>query len=194
MKTSLSRNQQSEPESLQPLTGLPELPQQQGIGSHFWLAAARSWAIESKDPIFRSGICAVRAGRLLAAARDCLPVTSLDTGSRRRHRATRSAMRLSAPAALVAQAARHGISLNGATAYLWPMFESAHCAALLIEAGCTKLVALDLPIPSRLEDDMLSIRHMVAECGVQLALIDPAAISDTFGVHSERHDSHDPDA
>lgn len=190
---SVSPSSRREPEQLQPVPGLPVLPEMEGNQNFFWLGTARHWAIRSRDPIIRSGACAVRAERLLAAACDRLPRTSLDTGTRRRHRATRAAMRLSAPAALLAQAARHGVSLGGATVYLWPMFESAHDAAMLIEAGCVSLYSLDLPVPSRLEDDMLSIRHMVAECGVHLCLVDPAMISDTFGVHSDRHGSHDPD-
>lgn len=190
---SVSPNSRREPEQLQAVPGLPELPEAEGNQNFFWMKTARHWAIRSRDPIIRSGACAVRTERLLAAACDRLPGTSLDTGTRRRHRATRAAMRLSAPAALVAQAARYGVSLVGAAAYVWPMLESAHDAALLIEAGCISLYSLDLPVPSRLEDDMLSIRHMVAECGVRLTLIDPARIGDTFGVHSDRHGSHDPD-
>lgn len=157
----------------------PPLPAPPQDLQQHWMLQARQWAILSPDPILRSGIVAVREGRPLLASADRFPGSVRDTMARRRHPPTRQGSLLLAPAALVAQAAAHGLSLHGSTCYLWPLLDSAHSAALLIQAGVSRLVTLDLPYPSRLLDEMALVRQMAAEAGLSLEAIDPPGLPDS---------------
>jgi hypothetical protein len=151
--------------------GIPPLPPPPGRGEPHahGLLLARHWAIQSGDPTLRSGAVAIRGDRLLAAASDSMPAGVRDSGARRRGKDTRPWFRATAPAALVAAAARSGVSLNGSTAYVWPLLENAPSAALLIAAGCMEIVTLDVPIPTRLEGDHIAIQQMCSEAGVLLS-------------------------
>lgn len=180
------------PESLR-LLGVPALPAPPAASephAHGMLLA-RHWAIRSPDPVLRSGAVALRNGRLLAAATDSTPPGVRDTIARRRHRDVRRQMLCSAPAALVAHAARHGISLHGSSIYVWPLLDGAPSAALLIAAGCLEIVTLDAPYPARLEADITAVQQMAAEAGVLLAQVAPPAEADTLsplGTFSEQAD------
>lgn len=156
----------------------PPLPAPPADLRQHWMLQARQWATLSPDPILRSGIVAVREERPVLASADRFPGSVRDTMARRRHLPTRQGSLLSAPAALVAQAAAHGLSLRGSTCYLWPLLDSAHSAALLIQAGVSGLVTLDLPCPSRLLDEMALVRQMAAETGLLLEAVDPPTFFD----------------
>lgn len=82
-------------------------------------------------------------------------------------------MLLSAEAALVASAARSGVSLIGSTCYLWPLFTDAASIALLIHAGIRELVVLHVPVPARLTQDLNLITAMTSEAGVLWRWLEP---------------------
>lgn len=156
------------------------------------LALARLWAIQSRDPILRSGAAALRLDRVLAMTADGMPPGVRDTVARRRDASTRRQMLCSAPVALVATAARHGISLGGSSIYIWPLLDSAASAALLIATGCQEIITLNAPYPRRLESDMAAVRQMAAEAGVLLTELDPPAGAESrpgLGTFSEQPDS-----
>ncbi|MGA1730834.1 MAG: hypothetical protein ACO4B5_11460 [Steroidobacteraceae bacterium] len=179
------------PTSFLGIPPLPPPPARSERHAH-GLLLARHWAIQSRDPILRSGAVAIRGDRLLAAANDSMPLGVRDSGARRRGKDTRPWFRATAPAALVAAAARGGISLNGSTAYVWPLLEDAPSAALLIAAGCMEIATLDVPIPSRMEGDQIAIQQMCSEAGVLLSEIQAPPSWDTPlvpGTIAATHDS-----
>lgn len=157
------------------LLGIPSLPEPLEDPHGFWMSMARQWAAQSTDPLLRSGACAVRSGRILMGSSDRMPGATLDSKSRRGDKQLRSRVLLDAPAALVASAASHGVSLQSSTIYCWPLLDSASSAALLIQAGCREIYELDAAIPSRLEQDRHAITLMANESGVRLHRIDADA-------------------
>lgn len=157
------------------MLGVPALPEPLEDTHGFWMSIARQWAAQSPDPLLRSGACAVRSGRILMGAGDRMPSATLDSRARRTDKQLRPRILLSAPAALVAGAASHGVSLQSSTVYCWPLLDSALSVALLIQAGCREIYELDMAIPARLEQDRHAITLMASENGVRLHSIDPDA-------------------
>lgn len=102
-----------------------------------------------------------------------MPGAAKDSQARRRDESWRHGMLLSAEAALVASAARSGVSLIGSTCYLWPLFTDAASIALLIHAGIRELVVLQVPVPARLTQDLNLITAMTSEAGVLWRWLEP---------------------
>ena len=170
------------PSLLPQLPGLPPLPPPLVDPDLRWLMQARNYAAQSIDPLLRSGAIAVRGSRCLLGSTDGMPEGVRSTTARRRAAHTRQGMVLPAEQALVASAARHGVSLQGATCYLWPFLSTSAGAALLIQAGCLALVTPELPLPGRLEGELLMAREMAAEAGVLLRMVDvPLPSEDLHG-------------
>lgn len=149
-------------------------------GDQWWMTMARCWAANSRDTRFPSGCVAIRESRQVAAACDRFPGHSIDSQARRHHAATRAGMRLSAPLALVCDAARHGTSLKGSRVYLYPCLEDAHSAAALIDTGCNAIITLPLPVPARLIDEMRMVAQLASENGVLLQTVDLGGDPGTF--------------
>jgi deoxycytidylate deaminase len=156
----------------------PPLPAPLGTADLHWLAITRHYAAQSADPLNRSGCVITGTHRLLAAASDTFPGAVRSTMARRRDRAVRSAMLLSAEQAAVAAAAASGTSLRNSSAYVWPAFTDARSAALLVEAGCVVITMPDFQIPDRMQADMQFIRELAAESGVLLRVVDVTPLSE----------------
>jgi len=159
-----------------------------------WLLQARGLACWSTDPILRGGAIAIAAptpGRILCSSWDGLPPSIKDTKARRREGIDRSAVHLSAAAALVCCAAARGVALEGSTCYLWPILDSAHSLSLLIASGVRTIVDLDLPHPARMADEMLLAAQLMAESGVQHKRLTPSVAlrkeAVTLGGHVDIH-------
>jgi hypothetical protein len=118
------------------------------------------------------------AGRLLAAACDTFPGSMRSTMARRRDRAVRSGLLLSAEQAAVAIAAASGASLRNSSAYIWPAPTDARSAALLVESGCAVITTPGFQIPERLQFDMQLIRELAAETGVLFRVVDVTPLSE----------------
>lgn len=160
--------------------GLPPLPAPPQNHDIRWLQMARQYAIQSTDPIVRTGCVAVRGDRLLIGSSDHIANGVRDTIARRRNSLTRPAMLLSAEQAVIADAAANGISLCGSTFYVWPLLSSAAAVAQLIHANCMAVITPDFTVPSRMEDDYQLIREMTSESGVLLR-----AVAMPLGDHPE---------
>lgn len=152
-------------------TGVPPLPERTSNRDARWLLWARQYAIDSTDPIVRSGCVAVRGDRLLIGSSDRIANGVRDSTTRRRNINTRRTMLLSAEEAALADAAAFGISLCGATFYVWPLLSSARAIAQLVHANCMAIVTADFHVPSRMEEEYQFIRDMTAEAGVTLRSI-----------------------
>ena len=122
----------------------------------------------SRDPSTKVGAVAVKDRRVLATAFNGLPRGVADLPGRLNNREEKYLRTVHAEANIVAQAARFGIDLFGASVYVWPFLPCSNCTTLMIQAGIIRVVVPDLPIPDRwLSNFNLSI-EMLREAGVDL--------------------------
>tara|TARA_B100000530_G_scaffold336709_1_gene292323 strand:- start:2845 stop:3369 length:525 start_codon:yes stop_codon:yes gene_type:complete len=120
----------------------------------------------SKDPSTKVGAVAVRDRRILAQGFNGLPVGITDTNARLTDRDTRLSMTVHAEMNCVAFAAKSGVSLTGATMYIWPLMTCSNCAAVLIQADINKVVVPDFVEPLRWQQSFDTAREMFIEAGI----------------------------
>ena len=114
-----------------------------------FLQVASIFAGWSKDPSTKVGAVAVRERRILAQGYNGLPAGVADSDVRLKNRETRLEMTVHAEMNCVAYAAQNGVSLMGATMYVWPLMTCSRCASMLIQAGINKVVVPDFVEPQR---------------------------------------------
>ena len=104
-----------------------------------WLAVAKLFASFSKDPSTGVGAVAVDSRKRLAASGfNGLSRRVEDSQERLHNRTTRYSLTVHAEINMLISAER---SLRGCTVYLWPMPPCSQCAAALIQAGISRVVA-----------------------------------------------------
>ena len=136
-----------------------------------FLVIASHFAGWSKDPSTKVGAVAVRNRRILAQGYNGLPAGVTDTDARLKNRDTRLEMTVHAEMNCVAYAAQNGVSLLGATMYVWPLMTCSRCASMLIQAGINKVVVPDYVEPQRWQDSFDLARSMFIEAGVSVERI-----------------------
>ncbi|WP_346658244.1 dCMP deaminase family protein [Endozoicomonas sp. 4G] len=109
----------------------------------YGMSIARAVAAKSKDPSTRAG-CALldREGRVVSTGFNGLPRCVPDDAAILEHRETKLSLVLHAEENALLFARQ---SLDGCTAYVWPMPPCSRCAAKLAQAGIRRVVA---PQPS----------------------------------------------
>jgi dCMP deaminase len=130
-----------------------------------WLKIARAYADRSKDPSTKVGCIAVRDRAQIAAGYNGLPRGVVDHFDRYADRDTKLAMTVHSEGNLVADAARRGVSLDGATAYITHP-PCSHCAGLLIQAGVAKILHPPVEREFLARWDQKVQRQMYLETGV----------------------------
>jgi len=133
-----------------------------------FLVIASHFAGWSKDPSTKVGAVAVRSRRILAQGYNGLPAGVSDTESRLMDRTTRLAMTVHAEANCICHAAQNGVSLIGATMYVWPLMTCSNCASMLIQSGIIKVVVPNFVEPQRWQDSFDLARTMFIEAGVSV--------------------------
>lgn len=136
-----------------------------------FLHMARNTAGFSKDPSTKVGSVAVRDRRVLGLSYNGLPAHVGDDMERLLNRDLRLAMTVHAEANIIAYAARHGVCLNAATIYVWPLMTCSQCAAQLIQAGINRVVVPNFVEPLRWQESFDRARLMFIEAGVAVARI-----------------------
>jgi len=131
-----------------------------------FLVIASHFAGWSKDPSTKVGAVAVRNRRILAQGYNGLPAGVADSDTRLKNRDTRLAMTVHAEMNCVAHAAQNGVSLIGATMYVWPLMTCSQCASMLVQAGIIKVVVPDFVEPQRWQESFDLARTMFIESGV----------------------------
>ena len=126
----------------------------------------------SKDPSTQVGAVAVRDRRILATGYNGFPRGVADLPGRLENRSEKYLRTVHAEANAIAQAARNPICLNGADIYVWPFVPCSSCCTLLIQAGFSRVVVPDLPIPDRWEESFQMSQEMFQEAQIDLVLID----------------------
>lgn len=120
----------------------------------------------SKDPSTKVGALAIRHRRILATGYNGLPTHVADLDERLQNRELRLRMTVHAEANCIAYAARHGVSLAGASFYVWPLMTCSQCAAQLIQADVAKIVVPAFIEPARWQESFDAARQMFIEAGV----------------------------
>jgi dCMP deaminase len=126
----------------------------------------------SKDPSTQVGAAAVRDRRILATGYNGFPRGVADLPGRLENRSEKYLRTVHAEANAIAQAARNAICLDGADIYVWPFVPCSSCCTLLIQAGFSRVVVPDLPIPDRWEESFQMSQEMFQEAQIDLVLID----------------------
>lgn len=136
-----------------------------------FLQMARTIAGWSKDPSTKVGAVAVRERRILASGYNGLPTHVGDDPERLDNRELRLAMTVHAEANVIAYAARHGVCLNGASVYVFPLMTCSQCAAQLIQAGANRIIVPNFVEPLRWSASFDTARQMFVEAGVAVLRI-----------------------
>jgi dCMP deaminase len=126
----------------------------------------------SKDPSTQVGAVAVRDRRILATGYNGFPRGVADLPGRLENRSEKYLRTVHTEANAIAQAARNAICLDGADIYVWPFVPCSSCCTLLIQAGFSRVVVPDLPIPDRWEESFQMSQEMFQEAQIDLVLID----------------------
>jgi len=125
----------------------------------------------SKDPSTKVGALAVRNRRILATGYNGLPAHVADLDERLQNRELRLRMTVHAETNCIAYAARHGVSLAGASFYVWPLMTCSQCAAQLIQADVAEVVVPAFVEPLRWQESFDAARQMFIEAGVPVKRI-----------------------
>ena len=133
-----------------------------------FLQLAELTAAWSRDPSTKVGAVAVRDRRILATGYNGLPSGVVDSEFRLTDRDTKMLMTAHAEANCISYAARAGVSLLGSTLYIFPMPPLSHCAALIIQAGISRVVIYDYVVPMRWQQSFDAASDMFSEAGVAL--------------------------
>lgn len=137
-----------------------------------FLDLAKSLSNWSKDPSTKVGAVAVKDRRILGTGYNGFPHGISDLPGRLLDRQEKLLRTVHAEANIVAHAARNGVVLGGSTIYVWPFLPCSNCCTLLIQAGVSRVVAPDFPIPDRWEESFKLSRSMFDEARVELTLLE----------------------
>ena len=122
----------------------------------------------SRDPSTKVGAVAVKDRRVLATGYNGLPRGVADLPGRLNNRDEKYLRTVHAEANIVAQGARFGIDLFGATVYVWAFLPCSNCTTLMIQAGIQRIVVPELPIPDRWQSNFNLSVEMLREAGVEI--------------------------
>lgn len=130
-----------------------------------------SW---SKDPSTQVGCVLVRNKKVLSTGYNGLPKNLSDSLDILHDREKKYELTVHAEVNAVTTAALHGISTEGATAYV-TFNPCSRCAAVLINAGVTSVYSYGGSIiPTRWLENLILASRVLAEAGVAYSTIDPS--------------------
>jgi len=128
-----------------------------------------SW---SKDPSTQVGCVLVRNKKVLSTGYNGLPKNLSDSLDILHDREKKYELTVHAEVNAVTTAALHGISTEGATAYV-TFNPCSRCAAVLINAGVTSVYSYGGSIiPTRWLENFILASRILAEAGVDYSTID----------------------
>ena len=132
-----------------------------------------SW---SKDPSTKVGCVLVKNRRVISTGYNGFPKGISDDLSRLNDREKKYEITVHAEVNSITNAALHGVSTDGASAYV-TFSPCSRCASVLINAGIKEVyVASGQAVPGRWLDNFTLARTILAEAGVLYHLLD---LSDT---------------
>lgn len=132
-----------------------------------FMAMAELVAKWSKDPSTQVGAVAVHNRRVLSTGYNGFP-PGVDDNYRLHDREEKYPRIVHAEENVVAFAANYGMSLRGATLYVWPFAPCYRCARLIISAGIKEVVYPATEPVERWADDFSIAYNMLREAGVHV--------------------------
>jgi dCMP deaminase len=140
-----------------------------------FLRVAREVASWSKDPSTQVGCVLVKEKKVLSTGYNGFPKNISDDLNRLIDREQKYEITVHAEVNAVTSAALHGVSTEGATAYV-TFNPCSRCAAVLINAGITTVFSdAAAPIPDRWLKNFITASKLLAEAGVHYDTIDPSS-------------------
>ena len=129
-----------------------------------------TWSI---DPSTKVGCVLVKNKRVISTGYNGFPKNISDSFDRLMDREQKYEMTVHAEINAITTAALHGVSTEGATAYI-TFNPCSRCAAVLINAGIDSVyVSTANEIPTRWLQSFILASKMLAEAGVEYHTIDP---------------------
>ena len=126
----------------------------------------------SKDPSTKVGCVLVKNKRVISTGYNGFPKNISDSFDRLMDREQKYEMTVHAEINAITTAALHGVSTEGATAYI-TFNPCSRCAAVLINAGIDSVyVSTANDIPTRWLENFILASKMLAEAGVEYKTID----------------------
>lgn len=140
-----------------------------------FLRIAREVSLWSRDPSHRIGAVAVQDKRIVATGYNGFPRGVEDNDWRWRTKELKYRYVVHGEMNCIYNAAHNGISLQGATMYVYGLPVCNECAKGIVQAGISKIIgAADLSegIPQRWYESYKKTVAMLDEVGVQFTLTD----------------------
>lgn len=138
-----------------------------------FMSLAREVAGWSKDPSTCVGCILVRDKKVISTGYNGFPKNISDDLDRLIDREQKYEITVHAEVNAVTTAALHGVSTEGATAYV-TFNPCSRCSAVLINAGIKKIyVDAAAEIPPRWLENFILASRILKEAGVELQTIDP---------------------
>lgn len=123
----------------------------------------------SKDPSTKIGAVIVKDQQIIATGFNGFPRGVEDAEERLNDRPTKYRFVVHAEENAILQAARHGVSIKGATLYCWCDVPCERCMASLINAGISRIVCLNRETPEMTKRWPRDVTYaMIKEAGVEL--------------------------
>lgn len=148
---------------------IPEakLMKQQRIWDVRFLRIAREISSWSKDPSTQIGAVAVRDRRILASGYNGFPRGIEDLSERLNDRETKHKYVVHAEQNLIYNATEHGVSLKGASVYVWGLPNCSECTKGLIQVGVKEIIcATPVATSVRWMDSYKLSQELMKEAGV----------------------------
>lgn len=127
----------------------------------------------SKDPGTRVGAVAVSSrGQVLATGYNGLPRGLEDSGERLNNRAQKYVLTVHAEMNCIYNATYNGVSLDGASMYVWGLPPCSECAKGIIQVGIkTVYWSCDREVPPKWIESLQLTKEFFNEVGIGLHLI-----------------------
>lgn len=136
-----------------------------------FMAVAEAMMKMSKDPSTQVGAVALSEDlAVLATGYNGFPRGVVDSEERLNDRPTKYAITVHSEGNIVAQAARNGISLKGATIVVTSLFPCSNCSALMIQAGIKRIITTKVDNERWAESNRLA-EEILAEAGVEVVVV-----------------------
>jgi len=137
-----------------------------------FIKLAHEVATWSKDPSTKVGCILVKDKKVISTGYNGFPKGISDSFDRLMDREQKYEMTVHAEINAITTAALHGVSTEGATAYI-TFNPCSRCAAVLINAGVDLVyVSTANDIPTRWLENFILASKMLAEAGVEYQTID----------------------
>lgn len=134
----------------------------------YFIEMARLASLRSKDPSTQVGSVIVKDKQQLSTGYNGLPRNVNDDKIERYKRPLKYSWMVHGEENAILNAARQGISCNGATLYVTPIYPCSRCAAAIVQAGIIKVVVDEKYNNPRYAEDKKIAEDIMKTAGVEI--------------------------